>query len=78
MEFPQYRKYKNDHSYFKIISATKFTEYKTLGSKIEKFNFEATILPDRNFIHDMLNDYSKHWDKINRSEFEGFISKFTL
>jgi hypothetical protein len=76
MDFPQYRKYKNNQSYFKIDSLIKFTEYKVFGSKIEKYYFEVKILPDRNFIYDMLNDFELHWDKINKSEFEIFISKF--
>lgn len=76
MKFPQYRKYKNGFSYFKIESTSHFTEYKTLGSKIEVYHFEAKILPDRNFISDMLVDYEMHWDLIEQDEFDKFIKGF--
>jgi hypothetical protein len=76
MKFPQFRKYKNNLSFFKVISETRLTEYKTIGSKIEEFNFVAKILPDRNYIYDMLYDYENHWDKINEAEFESFIEKY--
>lgn len=76
MDFPQYRKYKNGLSCFKISSLSQFVEYKTLGSKLERYEFEAKILPDRNFIQDMLVDFDLHWDKIDQIEFEKFITKF--
>lgn len=76
MKFPQYRKYKNGLSYFKIINTSQFTEYKTLGSKLDEFNFEAKILPDRNYISDMLTNYETHWDFIEEAEFDKFIKGF--
>ena len=75
MEFPQYRRYKNGKSYFKINSEEHFEEYKLLGNSLEQYEFVAKILPDRNYISDMLNEYEMHWDKINEDEFKAFVSQ---
>ncbi len=74
MDFPQYRRYKNKQSYFKIMSATHFTEYKALGKSWERYDIEAKILPDRNYIADMLHEYEAHWENISAEEFELAIS----
>ncbi len=60
--FPQYRKYKNNKSFFKIISKTQFEEIKFMGEKMNIYYFETKILPDRNFIQDMLFEHEKYWD----------------
>ena len=73
MEFPQYRRYKNALSYFKINSESTFIEYKLLGNKIEKYAVEAKILPDRNYIHDLLYEYGEHWEKLDESSFNAFL-----
>ena len=74
MKFPQYRKYKNDLSFFKIESPDVFTEWKSLGIHWEKNHFKAEILPDRNYIADMLFNYEPYWDKITEKEFEEFLN----
>lgn len=56
MQFPQYRKYKNNKHFFKIISEQKFEEISFIGSKAFVTNHVAKILPDRNLIYDLLND----------------------
>lgn len=75
MDFPQYRKYKNGKSYFEILSPTEFIEYQLQFNRISKHHFEAKILPDRNYIQDMLNDYQEHWEVVDRDELEDFLSK---
>lgn len=71
-DFPQYRKYKNNKAYFKISSKDEFEEIRIeVGKKIVK-NHQAKILPDRNLIADMLNDYELYWDKISVEEYEAF------
>ena len=74
MEFPQYRKYKNGLSYFKIESKESFIEWKKTGNRWEKFEFKVKILPDRNYINDMLLDYEHHWDALSDLEFEQFLA----
>lgn len=54
--FPQYRKYSNNQNYFKIVSASEFEEISFIGTKSIIKKHVATILPDRNFIHDLLHD----------------------
>jgi len=75
MEFPQYRRYTNGKSYFEISSAEEFTEYQVQFGTLIKSHFKANILPDRNYISDMLYDYHAHWEEIDRQEFQRFIEK---
>jgi hypothetical protein len=75
MEFPQFRKYKNGKSFFKIESMSNFIEVQLLGSRFIKYEIEAKILPDRNFIQDMLVDYEKNWDVISADEFNIVYNK---
>lgn len=55
MQFPQYRKYPNEASYFRIESPEVFEELKKIGERWTIERYEAKILPDRNFIHDLLH-----------------------
>jgi hypothetical protein len=56
MEFPIYRKYKNNKHFFKIISMDEFEELSFIGKKLIVTLHQATILPDRNFMSDLIND----------------------
>ena len=67
--YPQYRKYSNNKSYFKIISTDEFEEIQVLRTKKRTHLFKAKILPDRNFIYDMTFDYAKSWVKIEEEEY---------
>ena len=68
--YPQYRKYKNNKSYFKVISSEIFEEIQVLGSKKTIHIFEAKILPDRNYISDLTFNYQNHWIICKESEYE--------
>jgi hypothetical protein len=70
MQFPQYRKYLNGQSYFKIFSAEEMTELKLIGKFYETHQLKVKILPDRNFITDLLNDYADFATAIDEKEFE--------
>lgn len=70
MVFPQYRKYSNDQSYFKIVSETELIELKIFGSMFEIHHIIAKILPERVMIADMLNDYKNFAEAINEQEYE--------
>lgn len=75
MDYPQFRKYKNNQSYFKIKSTTEFDEIK-LENKVWKiYSFKASILPDRNYILDMTTDYELYWDKITAEEFDAILNQ---
>ena len=74
-EFPIYRKYRNDMSFFKILTPEHFEEVKKLPDGLVLFIFKAKILPDRNYIQDMLYDYHLHWEVIDKEEYEVMKSK---
>ena len=67
--FPVYRKYLNDSSFFKIASLEEFEEIKKDPSGYKLYKFKAKILPDRNYIQDMLFDYKLNWKEIEEEEF---------
>lgn len=69
IKYPQFRKYKNNQSYFKIYSKTEFDELKWESNKWVLYTFKTNILPDHNFIHDLTYDYQNFWDRIDEEEF---------
>ena len=73
--YPQYRKYKNNKAYFKIISEKEWEEIQVLGTKYIVHSFTVNIFPDRNFIYDMTFDYENNWLKIDAEEYEEVLKK---
>jgi len=69
IEFPQYRKYNNNKSFFKIISESEFEEISVLGGYYILTSYTAKILPDRNFIKDMLDNKDSHWIIIGENDY---------
>lgn len=69
MKFPQYRKYPHNKTFFKIISNVEFEEVQIHGNGVEKFHFVAKILPDRNYIQDLLTNKDKNWLEIDEEEY---------
>ena len=56
MQFPIFRKYKNNKHFFKIISVNEFEELSFIGKKLIITKHKVSILPDRNFISDLIHD----------------------
>ncbi len=75
MNFPIYRKYDNDKSFFKITSSEHFLELKITGSQKEEFEFKVNIHPDRIFIQDMIAMENRHWVESSAEEFEQIRSR---
>ena len=73
--FPLYRKYKNEKSFFKITSISSFEEIIFMRNKATLHLFEAKILPDRNYILDMIYNYEPYWSLSSKEEFEEIKSK---
>jgi hypothetical protein len=73
MKFPQYRKYSNNKHFFKIISETEFEEISFIGNKIIHQNHIAKILPDRNFINDLLIDIGNFCELSNEEEYKSYL-----
>lgn len=69
VKYPQYRKYKNGASYFKIYSPERFDEIKILGQRYELHEFTAKILPDRNFIYDITFAHHDYCEVISEEEY---------
>ena len=69
MVFPIYRKYKNNKSYFRIISENEVEELKLVGKGYILFKITSTQLPERNLIQDMIYDYEANWESITEEEF---------
>lgn len=69
MNFPVYRKYKNNKSYFKIINPQLFEEIQIIGSKKIIKQTEATLFPEKNFINDLLFNYAEMAEEIGEEEY---------
>lgn len=69
INFPVYRKYKNNKSYFKIIQADKFEEIQLIGSKKVIKQTEAKQYPEMIFIRDLVLSYSEMALEINETEY---------
>ena len=75
INYPQYRKYKHERTYFKIISEQEWEEIHILGKKHSIHRFKVSILPDRNYIHDLTFDYKDNWVKIGVEEYESILKQ---
>ena len=69
MKFPQYRKYKNIETYFKIISENEFEEISSLGNKCIKHRIIARQYPEILRIQDMLNCEGGTWEVVMADEY---------
>jgi hypothetical protein len=68
-KFPQYRRYKNGHSYFKILSLTEFEEIKIVGKRHIRHHVVAKQYPEMVFIRDLLFHYDDFAEVIPEMEF---------
>jgi hypothetical protein len=73
--YPQYRKYKNNKVYFKILSTSEWEELHVLKNSCTFHTFTAKILPDRNYLADMTFAYEENWEPIEESEYEEMKTK---
>jgi hypothetical protein len=68
-KFPQYRRYKNGLSYFKISSLLEFEEVKIVGNKRTHQQVVARQYPEKVFIHDLLFNYAAFAEEISDREY---------
>ncbi len=68
--FPQYRKYNNDASYFKILSLELMHEKKKLGSKYLFFEIQAERYYEKLQILDLLNCNFEQIEIIDEAAYE--------
>ncbi len=69
IHFPVYRKYKNNKSYFKILSFKLFEEIQIIGSKKLVKQIEANQFPEMVFIRDLIFDYKIMAEEIGEGEY---------
>jgi hypothetical protein len=53
--FPLYRRYSGVTIWFEILSESAFRELRVMPMAYSFSLFEAAILPDRNYIHDLIH-----------------------
>ena len=70
IKFPAFRKYIGVETYFKIESTETFEEIRKIGEKWMIENHRARILPDRNFIQDLLYNFKDFAEEISDTEYE--------
>lgn len=70
IEYPVYRMYKNGLTWIRIDSPTRFTEIRKIGSRYERTEYEAKILPDRNHILDLLFRFEPFAQEIRSDDFD--------
>lgn len=69
INFPVYRKYKNNKSYFKIINLRLFEEIQIMGSKKKIQLIEAKMYPEICFINDLLMNYFEMAEELSEQEY---------
>lgn len=73
MNFPLYKKYNNNLAFFKVISPDSLEEIKITGNHYSINTLHAKILPDRNFIDDLLKNENGNWVDISEEEYENML-----
>ena len=77
INYPQFRKYKNEKTYFKIFSGNEWEEIQLIGSQYKVQQYKVSIFPDRNFLHDLTFEYQNNWQKIEEEEYKEVLKKAT-
>jgi len=70
IDFPVYRKYKNNKTYFKIIHPRLFEEIQLIGSKKLIKQTEAKLYPEVLFVNDLLLNYGEMAVEISKDEYD--------
>lgn len=73
MNFPVYRKYINNKSYFKVLDFKEFEEIQVLGKNYWVHTFKAKILPDHHLIKDLVEMKGERWIEITETEYLEFL-----
>lgn len=73
-DFPIYRKYEGDFSFFKITTENQFIELKKMAGFVTKYEMNAKILPDFQFITDMIEKHNNHWIDSTAEEFNAVMA----
>ena len=77
MDFPQYRRYSNNSSYFKIVDERNFIELQFIGEKVLHHHIHATQYPEILRIQEMLDCSLDGIEKISEAEVEKYLKYLT-
>lgn len=69
VNYPVYRKYKNDLSWFRISGPDSFDEIRKMGSRYLKSVHTVRILPERVMLQDLLYDFQAFAVEIDADEY---------
>jgi len=69
MNFPLYRKYPDNKTFFKIISEKEFEEISYIGNKQLVQKVEAITYAERLYISDMLENKQGYYEVISEEEY---------
>lgn len=70
MNFPVFRKYSHNRTFFKIHSTMNFEELNLIGNTYILRFFEVKIFSGRIFIQDMIENKDHYWIEISEKEYE--------
>jgi len=73
MDFPQYRRYSNNLSWFKILDERHFIELQFIGDKVLRHAVTATQYPEILRIQDMLHYTIPGFEALDEALFEAAI-----
>ena len=69
-DFPQYRKYKELNTWYKISGINEFSEIKQVGEGYLMVKVEAQIYPEKLRVQDMLNCHEGRWEELSEEEWQ--------
>lgn len=75
IQFPVYRKYKNNRSYFKILSRNQFEEIQIIGTKAKVNLITANQFPEMNHIYDLVYNHEGLGSEITENEYLEILKK---
>ena len=73
-DFPIYRKYSHDNTYFKINSKENFDELNIIASFYIYKNQQAQIFPEFTMIIDMIENQNNNWVSIEEEAYEAKLN----
>ncbi len=74
MKFPQFRRYLNGRSYFRIDGPERVSEVQVLGNFYILHDLQAKILPDRVFISDLIEADPDVFELIDQESYDAFLA----
>ena len=75
IQFPLYRKYKNNTTFFKIVSRDTFEEIQIIGTRAKLNVITATQFPEMNHIYDLVYNHEGLGSEITENEWLEALKK---